>query len=105
MLLQLYGHEVRVARSGPTALEMASVSRPDVVLLDIGLPGLDGYQVAQRLREMPEFKDVMICALTGYSPSEADHQHQNRTAFDHYYVKPLDIAKLLEQFKTASGTS
>ena len=51
LLLRLYGHEVQVARSGPTALEMASAARPDVVLLDIGLPGMDGYEVAKRLRE------------------------------------------------------
>ena len=56
MLLRLHGHDVQVARTGPTALEMASASRPDVVLLDIGLPGMDGYQVARHLRERPEFK-------------------------------------------------
>ena len=89
MLLRLHGHEVQVARTGPTALEMALASRPDVVLLDIGLPGLDGYQVARRLRERPEFKDVMMCALTGYTPSEADRQRQQETGFDHYYVKPV----------------
>ena len=100
LLLRLYGHEVQVARTGPTALEMASASRPDVVLLDIGLPGMDGYQVAQRLRERPEFKDVMMCALTGYTPSEADRQRQQETGFDHYYVKPVDLTKLLELFKT-----
>ncbi len=96
LLLRLYGHEVRVAHSGPTALEMAAADRPDMVLLDIGLPGMDGYQVARRLRERPEFKDVMMCALTGYTPSEADHQRQQETGFDHYFVKPLDLTKLLE---------
>jgi PAS domain S-box-containing protein len=100
MLLRLHGHDVQVARTGPTALELASVFRPDVVLLDIGLPGIDGYQVAKRLRERPEFKNVMLCALTGYSPSEADRQRQQETGFDHYYVKPVEIAKLLELFKT-----
>ena len=99
LLLRLYGHEVQVARTGPTALEMAAASRPDVVLLDIGLPGMDGYQVAKRLRERPEFKDVMMCALTGYTPSEADRQRQQETGFDHYFVKPVDLAKLLELFK------
>ena len=68
LLLRLYGHEAQVARTGPTALEMASVCRPDVVLLDIGLPGMDGYQVAQHLREKPDFKNVVLCALTGYTP-------------------------------------
>jgi PAS domain S-box-containing protein len=100
MLLRLFGHEVHLARTGPTALEMASHSRPDVLLLDIGLPGLDGYQVAKRLRARPEFKDVIMCALTGYTPSEADRQRQQETGFDHYYVKPVNPAKLLELFKT-----
>jgi len=99
LLLRLYGHEVQVARTGPTALEMASASRPDLVLLDIGLPGMDGYQVAKHLREKPEFKDVMLCALTGFTPSEADRHRQQKTGFNHYYVKPLDMAKLLELFK------
>ena len=100
LLLRLYGHEVQVARTGPMALEMASAARPDVILLDIGLPGMDGYQVAKRLRERPEFKDVTMCALTGYTPSEADRQRQQETGFDHYYVKPVNLAKLLELFKT-----
>jgi CheY-like chemotaxis protein len=100
LLLRLYGHDVQVARTGPTALAMASASRPDLVLLDIGLPGMDGYQVAQRLREKSEFKNVMVCALTGYTPSEADRQWQRQTGFDHYYVKPVSIKTLLELFKT-----
>ena len=103
LLLRLYGHKVEIARTGPTALQMASASRPDVVLLDIGLPGMDGFQVAQRLREKPEFKDVVICAVTGYTPSEADRQRQKETGFDHHYVKPLDLKILLEMFKTVIG--
>jgi PAS domain S-box-containing protein len=100
LLLRLYKHEVQVARTGPTALEMASDCRPDVVLLDIGLPGMDGYQVAERLREKPEFKKVMLCALTGYTPSEADNQRRRQTGFDHYFVKPVNLETLLELFKT-----
>jgi PAS domain S-box-containing protein len=100
LLLRLYKHKVEVARTGPTALEMAWVFRPEVVLLDIGLPGMDGYEVARRLREKPEFKDVTMCALTGYTPSEADRQRQQETGFDHYYVKPVDLETLLELFKT-----
>jgi CheY-like chemotaxis protein len=102
LLLRLHGHDVHLARTGPTALEMASICRPDVVLLDIGLPGMDGYQVAKHLRERPEFKDVMMCALTGYTPSEADRQRQHETGFNHYYVKPVETAKLLELFKTVA---
>ena len=103
LLLRLYGHKVEIARTGPTALQMASASRPDVVLLDIGLPGMDGFQVAQQLREKPEFKDVVICAVTGYTPSESDRQRQKETGFDHHYVKPLDLKILLEMFKSVVG--
>jgi CheY-like chemotaxis protein len=99
-LLQLQGHEVQVARNGLAALELASTVRPDVVLLDIGLPGIDGYQVAKRLRNRPEFKDVVICALTGYTPSESERQRQTDIGFNHYYVKPVNLATLLELFKT-----
>lgn len=100
LLLRLYGHDVQVARTGPSALEMAAVSRPDLVLLDIGLPGMDGYQVAQRLRERPEFKEVTICALTGFTPSEADRQRQQETGFDHYFIKPVNVDSLIEMFET-----
>jgi CheY-like chemotaxis protein len=79
---------------------MASVFHPDVVLLDIGLPGMDGYQVAQRLRKNPEFKNVVLCALTGYTPSEADHERQQQTGFDHHFIKPVRLETLLELFKT-----
>lgn len=65
---------------------MASAARPDVVLLDIVLPGMNGYQVARRLREKSEFKTVTLCALTGFTRTEADHQCQQQTGFDRYYV-------------------
>jgi PAS domain S-box-containing protein len=100
MLLRLYGHEVQVARTGPTALEMACASRPDVMLLDIGLPGMAGYEVAKRLRERPEFKDVMLCALTGYTPSEADRHRHQESGFNHYFVKPVSLENLIELFKS-----
>jgi PAS domain S-box-containing protein len=100
LLLRLHGHETQVARTGPTALNMASAFRPDVVLLDIGLPGMDGYHVAQRLREKLEFKNVVLCALTGYTPSEADQQRQQQTGFDHHFIKPVSLETLLELFKT-----
>ena len=105
MLLRLYDHDVQVARTGPTALELASTYRPDVVLLDIGLPGMDGYQVVKRLREKPEFKNVLICALTGYTPSEADHLRHQESGFDHYLVKPASLAKLNELFRTIQPES
>jgi PAS domain S-box-containing protein len=104
MLLRLNGYHVQIARTGPTALELASNLLPDVVLLDIGLPGMNGYEVARRLREKPEFKNVMMCAVTGYTPSEADRQRQQETGFDHYFVKPVSLQKLLELFTTVRRT-
>ncbi len=98
LLLRLHGHEVLVARSGEMALEAASAFRPAVVLLDIGLPGMDGYHVAQQLRERPEFKGVTLCALTGYTPSEADRVRAPQAGFDHYLVKPVSLETLLELF-------
>ena len=103
LLLRLYGHEAHVARTGATALALAATCRPDVVLLDIGLPDMDGYQVAKRFREKPEFEGVTMCALTGYTPSEADRQRQQETGFDHYYVKPVELADLLELFDKVSA--
>ncbi len=73
MLLKKGGHEVVMAFDGPTALEMAVAYRPAAVFLDIGLPGLDGYEVAKRLRRQPSLENVALIALTGYG-SEADHQ-------------------------------
>ena len=96
LLLRLHGHEVLVARTGPSALEVASAFQPNVVLCDIGLPGMDGNQVAQRLRENPELKDVLLCALTGWTPSEGDHDRPHQAGFDHHFVKPVDLKKLLE---------
>jgi PAS domain S-box-containing protein len=100
LLLRLYGHEVQLARSGTTALEMANSFRPDVVLMDIGLPGMDGYEVAAKLKQRPEYKGVVFCALTGFTPSEADKKRQQETGFDHYYVKPVELETLLDLFKT-----
>ncbi len=102
LLLRLYAHDVQVARTGPTALEMASAFGPDLVLLDIGLPGMDGYEVARHLREKPELKTVTLCALTGFSPSEADRQRQQHTEFDHYYFKPVNLETLLEMFNSVA---
>ena len=100
VLLRLKGHEVLVARTGEMALELGSTTRPDVVLCDIGLPGMDGYQVARRLRDTPECKDAMLCALSGYTPSKADRQQLPQSGFDHHFVKPVRIGELLALFKT-----
>jgi PAS domain S-box-containing protein len=94
ILLRLYGHEVAVARTGPAALEMAAEFRPNLVLLDIGLPGMDGHEVAWRLRANPDLTGMTLCALTGYTPTEADRSHPQPTGFDHHFVKPLTMDTL-----------
>jgi two-component system CheB/CheR fusion protein len=103
LLLRLDGYEVSVARSGPSALEAAASLQPHVVLLDIGLPGMDGYQVAQRLREIPEFKSTLLCALTGYTPSEADSDRPQQAGFDHHFVKPVNFKRLSELLTAAAS--
>jgi DNA-binding response OmpR family regulator len=105
LLLRLHGHEVQLARTGPTALEMALALQPEIVLLDIGLPGMDGYQVARQMRERPEMSGTTFCALTGHTPSEADRQRQQETGFDHYFVKPVSLTRLLELLKTIGSHS
>jgi two-component system CheB/CheR fusion protein len=91
-LLKLLGHDVMVARDGPTALTVASAQRPDLVLLDIGLPGMDGYAVAARLREAGHDKAALV-ALTGYAQDE-DLRRSSRAGFDRHMVKPVDVAAL-----------
>jgi PAS domain S-box-containing protein len=93
MLLRVSGHEVRSARDGPTAVQAALDYRPDVVLLDIGLPGLNGYEVAKRIRQDPVLKDVVLVALTGYG-QEADLQTSLRAGFNHHLVKPAYLEQL-----------
>lgn len=101
MLLRLEGHEVLLVRSGSTAIEAAPAFSPDVVLCDIGLPGVDGYEVARALRAMPQFENILLCALTGFTPSEADRERPQQSGFDHHFVKPLALDKLLGILKTA----
>jgi CheY-like chemotaxis protein len=99
MLLRLYGHEVEVAKDGTTALQVAGRTLPDVLLMDIGLPGEDGYRVAKRLRGLLPKKPLLI-ALTGYGQAK-DHQHSRDEGFNYHLVKPFDpceLEKLLEQF-------
>jgi CheY-like chemotaxis protein len=94
-LLRLDGHDVLLVRSGIAALETGPAFRPEVVLCDIGLPGIDGYEVAMRLRALPHFEGVTMCALTGFMPSEADRDRPQRAGFNHYFVKPIQLDKLL----------
>jgi CheY-like chemotaxis protein len=93
ILLRLWGHEVREAGDGPAALELADTFRPEAVLLNIGLPLLDGYEVARRLRRLPGLGDVFLIAITGYG-GDATRAACRSAGFDHYLLKPFDPAEL-----------
>jgi PAS domain S-box-containing protein len=95
MLVEGAGQLVRMAHTGPTALTAALVYRPDVMLLDIGLPELDGFEVAKRIRQEPLLHDIVLVAVTGYRP-ETDRQRMQEAGFDHYLVKPADFEKVRE---------
>jgi CheY-like chemotaxis protein len=88
MLLQLWGHEVVCVYDGAAALEMSERYRPQVIILDIGLPGMDGYEVASRLRETPVSANAVLIAITGYGQEE-DRRRSRRAGFDHHLVKPV----------------
>jgi CheY-like chemotaxis protein len=94
MLLRLRGHEVMVAHESRKALEIAASTRPSVVLLDIGLPEMDGYEVCRRLRKQG-MVDAQIIAMTGYG-QERDHQRSLEAGFDSHAVKPVVIEQILE---------
>jgi CheY-like chemotaxis protein len=95
MLLQIAGHETYTAREGKGALELAERVRPDAVLLDIGLPGLNGYDVCRRIRTEPWGKDLMLVALTGWGQDE-DRRRSKEAGFDAHMVKPVDAEVLLK---------
>src|SRR5205085_9500727 len=88
LLLQAAGHETRLAYSGPAALEVAREFHPEVVLLDIGLPGMDGYTVAQELRADAALRPALLVAVTGYG-QEDDRRRSRDAGFDRHLVKPV----------------
>ena len=93
-LLKLSGHTVRVAHSGPDALASAREHEPEVVLLDIGLPGMDGYEVAAQLRREECCKEAVIIAVSGYGEEQA-RSRSREAGFDHHLVKPVNFETLL----------
>jgi CheY-like chemotaxis protein len=101
-LLEIRGHDVQVAHDGLTGLDKAMKSKPEVVLLDIGLPGLDGYQVAAHLRQDETIKDATLIAISGYGQEE-DVRLAKEAGFDHHLVKPIasaDLFKLIEDWES-----
>jgi PAS domain S-box-containing protein len=93
-LLALLGNDVQLADDGPSAIAIAQTFRPELVLLDIGLPGMDGYQVASLLREEDCCKDAVIIAVSGYGQEE-DRRRSQAAGFDHHLVKPVDLGSLM----------
>jgi CheY-like chemotaxis protein len=92
-LLRLYGHEIVVAGDGAEAIHQAEMNPPDVVLLDIGLPGMDGWEVARRLQQLPAARKPLLVAMTGYG-QEADREHSRQAGIHLHLLKPLDPAEL-----------
>ena len=92
-LLRLLGHQVRVAYDGLAALDTARTFRPQVALLDLGMPGMDGIELGTRLRRQPELEGLLMIALTGYVRDE-DRRRSSGAGFNHHLAKPVDIASL-----------
>jgi CheY-like chemotaxis protein len=97
MILRILGHDARTAHDGLQVVEVATTFRPDVILLDIGMPELDGYEVCRRIRGEPWGSEISIIALTGWG-GEEDRKRSLEAGFDHHLVKPVDpieVEKLL----------
>ena len=95
LLIELAGHEVETAEDGPGALDKFRAVIPDVALVDIGLPGMDGYDVARAVRQDPATRDVRLIALTGYGQAD-DKKKALAAGFDIHLAKPVDPQKLAE---------
>lgn len=101
--LRLAGNNVASAVDGPSAIDIAQSFRPDLVLLDIGLPGIDGYEVCRRLRAQPQLRDTVMVAHTGYG-QQCDRQKSLEAGFDHHLVKPCDLA-IVATLRRADGAA
>ena len=101
LLLSLLGHETRVAYSGLEGVAAAKEWRPNVVLCDIGLPGMDGYEAARQLRQLPGMAKTVLAAITGYG-QDTDVQRSKEAGIDYHFLKPIDPAKLNQLLAHAS---
>jgi len=104
-LLTLVGHQVRTAHDGPAALREAQAHRPEFVLLDIGLPRMDGYEVARRMRDNPDLRSATLIAMTGYGQDE-DRRKTHEAGFGYHLVKPLnleEVSRILRAIPTRHG--
>jgi PAS domain S-box-containing protein len=98
MLLRMLGHDARAAYDGPEGLKVLEDFLPDVVVLDIGMPGMNGYDIARRIREQERWKGVLLCAMTGWGQEEDRHK-SHEAGFDHHVVKPVDLTTLQPVFE------
>ena len=104
MLARSWGHDVATARDGADALELAESFRPDTALVDIGLPGMDGYELARRLRQSPRQRQLHLVAMTGYGRAE-DRKAALTVGFDVHLVKPTNIDELQQLIANGRVTS
>jgi CheY-like chemotaxis protein len=104
MLLEAEGHNVCVEYTAQSALERARVEAPRALLLDIGLPGMDGYELARRLRALPQTAGALLIALTGYGQDQ-DRERSKAAGFDHHLVKPADTKKLSALLAELDGSN
>jgi CheY-like chemotaxis protein len=104
MLLRLRGFHVHVAHDGPSALKALPSFHPSVILLDLGMPGMDGYEVAEQVRRRPDAGDVVLIALTGWGHAEF-RQRSRDTGFAHHLVKPVELDALLSLLGSLQPTS
>jgi two-component system CheB/CheR fusion protein len=88
-LLRVWGHDVQMVHDGPAALEIAPAFNPSFVFLDIGMPGMDGYEVAQRLKRMSMLEQAVLIALTGFG-GDQDRRRANQAGFDRHITKPVN---------------
>ena len=105
MLLEMMGHDVKTANDGLEAIKVAKSELPQVVLLDIGMPGMNGYDVARKLREQPETRGVVLVAMTGWGQDE-DRARSKEAGFDHHLVKPVEpsvLSTLLAQLAASAS--
>jgi CheY-like chemotaxis protein len=104
VLLRMSGNEVETAKDGVEAVERAAAFQPDVILLDIGLPRMNGYDACRAIRQQPQGGDILIVALTGWGQDEDRHK-SGEAGFNNHLVKPVDLAALMALLAPKAGSA
>jgi CheY-like chemotaxis protein len=104
LMLRVAGHEVHAVYDGAQAVAIAAAARPEVVVLDLGMPGVDGYEACRRIREQPEGNGITIIAVSGWGQPQ-DRKRSRSAGFDRHLVKPVDPHELLQAVVTAGVSS